>query len=406
MTVPPNATVRPSLAGLRVVELGQGIAESFAGKMFAAQGADVIKVESPQTDGDARRTGPDAESHRFGQSPGYFHYLNMSKRSVALNTGNAEGTRLLERLLDVSDVLVDGTRGDDLLPVTGDTDAARERFPRLVQVSITPFGRTGPYADFAATEIVLHATSGEMKLSGLPDRPPLQKGGHFAHVHGGLHGYLAAMAALIARKKTGRGQFIDVSIAEAWMSVAGSALKKQTYTGESPARGENKAQFPGGLRRCADGWVIVGGRGGRRNWWPPFAKMIGWPELDDPELATEQGRAANAAMLERVFTEWLMARPKVEVYERAQSVGLAAAYVADASDILNSKHLRSRAYFEKTRLGDGGEIEIPSRPYRAQRMDWSNRPAPALGEHTRDVFIDELGVKTDELDRLAEMKVV
>ena len=403
---PPNATVRPSLAGLRVVELGQGIAESFAGKMFAAQGADVIKVESPKTYGDARRTGPDAESHRFGQSPGYFHYLNMSKRSVALNTGNAEGTRLLERLLDVSDVLIDGARGDDMLPVTGDTDEARERFPRLIHLAITPFGRTGPYADFAATEIVLHAMSGEMKLSGLPDRPPLQKGGHFAHVHGGLHAYLAAMAALIARKKTGRGQFIDVSIAEAWMSVAGSALKKQTYTGESPARGENKAQFPGGLRRCADGWVIVGGRGGRRNWWPPFAKMIGRPELDDPELATEQGRAANAAMLERVFTEWLMARSKVEVYERAQSVGLAAAYVADASDILNSKHLRSRAYFEKTRLSDSGEIEIPSRPYRAQRMDWSNRPAPALGEHTRDVFVDELGVGTDEFDRLAERKVV
>ena len=102
--------------------------------------------------------------------------------------------------MDVSDVLIDGTRGDDLLPVTGDTDAARERFPRLVHVSITPFGRTGPYADFAATEIVLHAMSGEMNLSGLPDMPPLQKGGHFAQVHGGLHGYLAAMAALIARK--------------------------------------------------------------------------------------------------------------------------------------------------------------------------------------------------------------
>ena len=214
------------------------------------------------------------------------------------------------------------------------------------------------------------------------------------------------MAALIAREKTGRGQFIDVSIAEAWMSVAGSALKNQTYTGESPARGENRAQFPGGLRKCVDGWVIVGGRGGRRDWWPPFVKMIGRPELNDPGLATEQGRAANAAMLERVFTEWLADRPKVEVYERAQSVGLAAAYVADANDIVNSRHLRSRDYFEKTRLNDGGEIYIPSRPYRAQRMDWSNRPAPALGEHTRDVFVDELGVGIDEFDRLAELKVV
>ena len=403
---PPNATIRPSLAGLRVVELGQGIAESFAGKMFAAQGADVVKVESPQEDGDARRAGPDAESHRFGQSPGYFHYLNMSKRSVTLDTGIAEGAHLLERLLAASDVLIDGTRACDLRSITGDSDAVRQRSPRLVHVSITPFGRTGPYSEFAATEIVMHAMSGEMKLAGLPYKPPLQKGGHFAQIHGGLHGFLAAMAALIARNTTGRGQFIDVSIAEAWMSVAGSALKNQTYTGESPARGENRAQFPGGLRKCADGWVIVGGRGGRRDWWPAFVRMIDRPELNDPELATEQGRAGNTAMLERVFTEWLLARPKVEVYERAQSLGLAAAYVADANDIVNSKHLRSRDYFEKTRLNDGGEIDIPSRPYRAQRMDWSNRPAPALGEHTRNVFVDELGVGTDEFDRLAEMKVV
>ena len=114
MTVPSKATVRPSLAGLRVVELGQGIAESFTGKMFAAQGADVIKVESPQRGVGSGRAGPDAESHRFGQSPGYFHYLNMSKRSVTLDTGTAEGAHLLERLLAKTDVLVDGTRAGDL----------------------------------------------------------------------------------------------------------------------------------------------------------------------------------------------------------------------------------------------------------------------------------------------------
>ena len=94
------------------------------------------------------------------------------------------------------------------------------------------------------------------------------------------------------------------------------------------------------------------------------------------------------------------------VRARAGRKGLAAAYVADANDVVNSKHLRSRDYFEKTRLNDGGEIGIPSRPYRAQRMGWSNRPAPVLGQHTRDVFVDELGVGTDEFDRLVEKKVV
>ena len=265
-----NGPATPALGGLRVVEIGQGIAESFAGKMFAAQGADVIKVESPREDGDTRRTGPDAESHRYGQSPGYFHYLNMSKRSVTLDVSSDDGARLLTRLLATSDVLIDGTRAGAL-----DSDTTSEQFPRLVHVSITPFGRTGPYAGFAATEIVLHAMSGEMRLAGVPDKPPLQKGGHFAQVHGGLHGYVAAMAALTARKKTGRGQFVDVSIAEAWTSIAGAALKRQTYTGEAPNRVDPKAEVPGGLRRSADGWVIVGGRGGNRDWWPPFARMVG-----------------------------------------------------------------------------------------------------------------------------------
>ena len=236
--------------------------------------------------------------------------------------------------------------------------------------------------------------------------PALQKGGHFAQVHGGLHGYVAAMAALTARKKTGRGQFVDVSIAEAWTSIAGAALKRQTYTGEAPNRVEPRAEVPGGLRRSADGWVIVGGRGGNRDWWPPFTRMVDRPELDDPALGTEEGRAANEDMLGQVFTDWLKGHGKVDVYKRAQTGGLAAAYVADARDVLNSEHLKSRDYFEKTRLDDGREVDLPSRPYRAQRMGWSNRPAPALGEHTREVFVDDLGVGPGEFDRLVEEGIV
>ena len=157
------------------------------------------------------------------------------------------------------------------------------------------------------------------------------------------------MAALTARKKTGRGQFVDVSIAEAWMSVAGSALKQQTYGCNPPVRVRNKAQFPSGLRRCSDGWVIVGGRGGRRNWWPPFRKMIGRPELDDSVLETDEGRKANAEMIERVFNEWLMTRSKVEVYERAQSEGLAAAYVADAGRTWSIQRTSGRVTISRKR---------------------------------------------------------
>ena len=269
------------LQGLRVVEMGQGIAESFAGKMFAAQGADVIKVESPGDDGKSRRTGPDAESHRFGQSPGYFHYLNTSKRSVTLDIDSDDGARLLARLLTTSDVLIDGTRAGAL-----DSETVGAQFPRLVHVSITPFGRSGPYAEFAATEIVLHAMTGEMNLAGMPDKAPLQKGGHFAQVHGGLHGYVAAMAALTARKKTGRGQFVDVSIAEAWVSVAGSALKQQTYGCKPPGarkeQGPVPQRSPEVLGRMGDRW-----RKGRK------AQLVATLPKDDRAAGTGRFRAGD-----------------------------------------------------------------------------------------------------------------
>ena len=116
--------------------------------------------------------------------------------------------------------------------------------------------------------------SGEMKLAGVPDKPPLQKGGHFAQVHGGLAWIRRRDGGADRPENDGRGQFVDVSIAEAWTSIAGAALKRQTYTGEVPNRVEPKAEVPGGLRRSADGWVIVGGRGGNRDcgrrlrrWW-------------------------------------------------------------------------------------------------------------------------------------------
>ncbi len=398
----------PQFEGLRVIEVADGFAGPLAGRMFAAQGADVVKVEPPRLGDRLRRYGPSSLPASAAGTSGFFHYLNMSKRSVTIEIEQDEGAALLSRLLEKADVLIDGTPYGHLDQVFGGGNERADRFSKLVHVSVTPFGRSGPYRDFLATELTLHALSGEMSMAGHPDKAPLLKGGRFAQFHGGMHAFIAALAALHARRRTARGQHVDVSISEGWSSTAGSPLKKQSFSKEPPRRSavsRARGEFPGPLRRCKDGWILVGGRGGRRDWWPAFVRLLGRPELEDAALRTAEGRQERAAMLERTFSEWLMERPGRQVYEEAQSAGLAAAYVVAPNDVQQSPQLRARNFLTETEMPGGGSFPIASRPWMAGRLEWSNGKSPRLGEHNEEVLVDELGVPPDEMDRLARQGV-
>ena len=311
-------------------------------------GAQVVKVERPGDGDPARTAGPFPDDVPHPEKGGLHLYLNMGKKSITLDLASPRGRDLLWRLVEVSDVLVEGFAPGTMERWGSPYSSLREVNPQLIMASVTNFGQTGPYKGYKATEIVLRALSGELHLQGMQDKPPLMKGSHLAQYQGGLHALISVMAALYTRGRLGHGQHIDVSMTEGWASVAGGSFKGYTYKKQVPKRGSgHTAQLPGGLRRCKDGWVVLGARGGRREWWPSFVNMIDLPVLREERFSTEEGRSAHMEELETIYTQWLSRHTREEVYNKAQTSRLAAAYVADAEDLLNSPQLRSRDYYQQ-----------------------------------------------------------
>ncbi len=396
----------PAFASLRVIDTSEGIAGPFCTKILAALGAQVIKIERPGAGDPSRALGPFPDDIPHPEKGGLYLYLNMGKLGITLDWETPTGQELLLDLLRRADVLVESTAPGTLDRLRLGYDTLNKANPRLIVASVTPFGQTGPYRDFKATEIVLRALSGEMYLAGSPEGPPLMKGGMLAQYHGGLHAFIAITAALYARESLGTGQHIDISTVEAWASIAGMFLKSYTYRKKVPRRQGGTDAFPGGLRRCKDGWVLVSGRGGRRDWWPLFLRMLDRPELRDEKFSTPEGRTAHKAELEDIFNRWLMEHSKEEVYHKAQAVGMAAAYVCDAEDLLGSPQMRAHGFYQAVAHSQVKGVAFPSRPFTMSRVPWQNAPAPELGQHNKEVFCDMLGLSAQELAALRHQGIV
>ena len=259
--------------------------------------------------------------------------------------------------------------------------------PKLVVVSITPFGQTGPYRSFQGTDMVVHAVSGEMYLAGRPDREPLKKGGKLAEYHGGLNGYLGALSVLHSRDITGKGQHVDVSLLESATSVIGMAVMRWGYMGAvDKRRGDESHPWPNGIWPVTDGYVLAYSRPSV-DWWPLFVKMTEEvTEFANPEFSTAGGRADNVEKLDGLFQSWLSERTKEEVYHLAQAQGLPFGFIATAPDMLTSPQLKAREFFVDVEHPVAGKMPYPGAPFIMSKTPFSVTRAPLLGEHNEELL--------------------
>ena len=389
-----------ALGGLVVVELAEGTAGPVCGKLMAGFGAEVIKVEPPC--GDVSRTmGPFRDDVLDAEASGLFLYLNAGKKSVVIDRDDPSHLRRLRELIGRADVLIDGPPGLDTAGREyGELSRAN---PGLVAVSITPFGLSGPYRDFAATNLVVHALSGELGLAGRGDLPPLKKGGSLADYHAGCHGFIAAVAALLARNRLG-AQHVDVSHLESLTSILGATMNAWFYDGQvsqrgdgdpwslgtAARRGEDGTHWePSGVWEARDGYVLAYGRP-NADWTGAIREMSGGlPELASPRFATEEGRGEHAGELTGLFARWVSEHTREEAYRLFQRHGHAYGYVATARDLLESPQLRHRRFFVSVPHPVAGSVTMPGAPFRMSRTPFVSRRAPLLGEH--DGFLPRRG---------------
>jgi CoA:oxalate CoA-transferase len=394
------------LSGLNVLDIGHYVAGPYCTRLMGALGANVIKVEPPWGD-PSRWLGPFRDDLPDPENGGLFHYLNAGKQGITLNLKTASGRRLLLDLAAGADLIVENFE-PRVLPALGlDYETLSGANKGLVLTSISNFGQTGPYRDYKADEIGIHAISGEMYVAGEPDRPPLKKGGSFAQYIAATTAVSASLAALYLREDTGRGKHVDVSVLESFCTLHGSSVRSYSATGAVPRRvGDRGRAFPAGILPAADGSVVFS-LIMARDWWDDFMKMIGAPELDDPRFRDRSTRGSHADEIEAYTLPWLVEHSKEEVANTAQDYGLPAGVVATGPDLLASPQLNSRNFFWEASLKNGTELRIPGVPYALTGATLTPaRRGPGLGEHNAEILTSRLNLTAHDLMLFAQQGVI
>ena len=393
------------LHGLRVLDLGPGIAPSFCAKLLADYGAEVIKIEPPGIGDPARRKGPFAGDAPHPEKSIPFLYVNTGKRGVTLDYSGPSGQAILNRLLDGADVLVEGHSP----PPTAESPLAYETLsranPRLVVTSVTPFGQDGPYRDFQATDIIACAMSGLMYHSGDSDREPLRNALDQSLYVAGANAAAATLAAVFARISSGMGQRVDVSIAECLASHLAQPVPYYNYMGADKGRRPVRGSGFEELMPARDGYVVPSVQGSQP--WETVAGLIGLEELHDPKFAAGSGRIAHGEELKALLIQGLAQWDRLPLFLASGERRLVFGMAQDAGDLIACPHLQARGFFR--------EIDHPAAgpaPYAGMGAAISElpadapSPAPLLGQHNAEIYRDALGYTPDDLAALRYAGVI
>ena len=393
-----------ALADVRVLEVAEDTAGPYAAKLFADYGADVLKIERPGFGDISRRKGPFPGDVPDTEKSLQFLYLNTNKRSITLDVRKPEGLNILKRLAKEADVLIVDFLPAEIEKIGLTYEAMLQVNPRLIMVSITPFGHTGPYRDFKSTDIVQYAISSFMNLSGNPDREPLQHALGQAGFMAARNAVVAAMGALTFRWTTGEGQFIDVSIVESVAVQPPFQPTQYSYTGVIATRGLEPV-LDGAFVPCkGGGYICMTTTGGAP--FEDFADLLGLPELLDPKFATSEGRTEHIKELDELVSDRMKDLDPLELFHKAQKRRFVFGVCQTPKDILDCPQMAARDFFQTVTHPVVGPLKYPGGPFRmSETPAQMSRPAPLLGQHTREV-LETLGYDKDSILRLTEMEVI
>jgi len=393
------------LSEVTILDLTEGAGGPFATKLFADYGARVIKVERPGRGDPARRVGPfpDGASVDAGA---LFLFLNTGKESITLDIATATGRLMLLELIEHADVVIESNTPGCLDDLGLSYDALLQRNPRLLITSVTPYGRSGPYARHRWTELTAYAAGGQMSLCGDADREPVLPAGHQASYQLGMHAFGATLAALYSVGILEAGQSVELAAMECMASTLELYLPDYTYVGREALtkRRGNIVSSTLGIFPCADGYVGVHIMA--RNF-TSFARVMGteWM-LEDDRFRSERDRLIHYdEMLAQVYA-YTAERTRAEIYQRSGEERCTLAPVLTISEVLEQPHLREREFFRELNDPRAGTLTYAGPPFRAGAGGWELRPAPCLGEHNVEVYGELLELTPRDFVRLRQAKVI
>jgi crotonobetainyl-CoA:carnitine CoA-transferase CaiB-like acyl-CoA transferase len=350
------------LAGIKVVELARVLAGPWAGQLLADLGADVIKVERPGSGDDTRAWGPPFVEGKDGEnlSSAYFHAINRNKRSVTIDLKNGADRAVVIALAREADVLIENYKVGDLKKYGLDYDSLKKDNPGLIYCSVTGFGQDGPYAHRPGYDFVVQGMSGIMDITGEADGMPQKPGVAFADVFTGVYSALAIEAALIARGRTGEGQYIDMALLDVQTSVLANQALYYLVSGTPPRRlgNEHATVVPFGVFPASDGHIII--TGGNDGQFRGMCTVLGMPELaDDPRFKTNAVRVENRLALRDILFSATAKHPRAWLAAELEKAGVPVGPINDiAGAFADPQIMHRKMRVDLTEDAQGG-VTIP-----------------------------------------------
>jgi crotonobetainyl-CoA:carnitine CoA-transferase CaiB-like acyl-CoA transferase len=405
------STPEGALTGIRVLDLSRVLAGPWAAQLLGDLGAEVIKVERPGTGDDTRTWGPPFVRDGQGEpttDAAYYLCTNRNKRSITVDMQTPEGQRLLQELAQRSDVVVENFKTGSLAQYGLDYATLSALNPRLVYCAITGFGQTGPYAQRAGYDFLIQGMGGLMSITGQPDGAPgagpMKVGVALTDILTGLYAANAIQAALHARARTGRGQYIDLALLDVGVACLGNQAMNYLHSGQAPQRMGNAhpntvpyQDFP-----TADGHMILAT--GNDGQYARFCEAAGHPEwASDPRFVRNTGRLQHREALIALLRSATVQRSTAQWIALLEKAGVPCGPINSIADVFADPQVRARGLQMAMPHAAGAEVALVANPIRMSDTPVQYREAPPqLGQHTRAVLHDILDMSEKDIDELQQ----
>lgn len=391
------------LDGIKVLDLTRVLAGPYATMLLGDLGAEVIKIEQPDTGDESRNFGPFKNGFSL-----YFMSVNRGKRSATLNLKTERGQAIFKQLLAHTDVLVENFRPGTMEKLGLDYDVLKTAYPSLIYAACSGFGQTGPYAQQGAYDMIIQGMGGIISITGEPEGPPVRVGTSISDITAALFTTIGILSALHHRNQTGKGQFVDVAMLDSLVAVLENAVVRYFATGEAPKPlgARHPAITPFEAFASADGHVIIAL--GNDTLWAKFCAHVNREDLiSDKRFRTNADRTENHAELFPILSEIMAQRTTDAWIDALGKIGVPCGPINAMDRVVSHPQVQAREMITRIAHQVTGEVEVPGVPIKLSETPGNvDAPAPSLGEHTTEVLTNILKMSPDEVAKLKQDGVI
>jgi len=391
------------LEGIKVLSFARALAGPYASMLLCDLGAEVIKIEEPESGDMARRNGP------FIQGiSSYFLSVNRGQKSISLNLRDERAKKIIFELVKQVDILIENFRPGVMGRLGLSYEVISRINPKIIYASISGFGQKGPYKLRPAFDMIAQGMGGTVSITGEPGRPPVRVGYSIGDLGAALFSGLAILAALHERGKSGKGQWIDVAMVDSQVALCENACARYFATGEipKPQGSRHPLMTPFQILPTKDGYIVL--ITALEEDWRKFCKIVGREDLgSDPRFQSHPDRIKNYAIFEPLLNELVRTRTTSEWIALLDPAGIMCGPVNDIAQVVNDPHIVEREMVVEVDHSRAGKLKVVGTPMKFSRTPCKiEKASPDVGQHSMEVFNGMLGISIQEIEDLQKNKVI